>query len=292
LLIVKYAKKGYQMLGEILLGLLTSFIYDSIKKGAKLTYNLFSDKIKKEAGNIPKSDIDELYRLYVAQTVALANKFDSRLDTIENLIYSIRNQLMNEINQGRYQINIQLNDIDHEKLQQIVYSYIDDINATQNKMNSRKYDLHVEKGDDYFDDKNYDSAQKEYQAARKYISNETEEYTLLWNIFLCYLNIKNYYVALYEINNKVIDLQLLINNSDGNLSRAASSLRYQAGITNSQAYDILNCAVNGAQKYEHLRKYAISKKGYDIGLRAISIAKKHINISHMQQIYDNLYYFE
>lgn len=280
------------MLGEVLLGLLTSLIYDSIKKGSKLAYNKFFSKVRNEAGNISKNDIDELYRLYVTQTNKLSQHFDSRFDKIENLIYSIRNQLTAEINQGRYHINIQLNDLDEQKLKQIVFSYIDEINASQNKMHARKHALHTEKGDAFFEDNNYDSARQEYQEARQYISNEVEEYVLLWNIFLCYLNIKSYYVSLYKVNDVVIDLSLLLNNSDGDISRAASTLRYQSGVPSGKAYDILSCAVRGSQKYSHMQKYAVCERGYKIGQRAMSIARKYIDISHMESIFDNLYYFK
>ncbi len=281
------------MLSEILIGLLISLIYDTLKQGVKLTYPNFFKKFQLRTPDITDADIKELYRLYSNQVADFENKFDIKFSKMENLIYSIRNELINEIGNGQYRVSVRLNQLDEDKLEKLVYKYINDISEIQAKSDLRNFNFHLDKGMDFFDNRNYDSAIKEYQEARKYILGEAREYIILWNIFLCYLNIKNYYVSLYKINNTVIDLRLLLNNSDGATGVAATRLCNTAKITYKHALDIIINELRGSDKYNCLKSLAISKKGYDIGLKAISLAaKQNADIRYMEQIYSNLYYIE
>ena len=280
------------MLSEIILGLLISLIYDSLKSGAKMAYSGFIKKIVKQGGNIPKSEMDQLYSLYETMFNNLQNNMDNRFEKMETLIYTIRNQLIDEMQKEKVMVNINLGDIDEKLLESLVHKYISTINDKADKADLRKMKLHLEKADFCFDDGNYDIAIKEYQNARQYVSDDRDEYPILWRIFLCYLNIKNYYVSLYEINGKVVDIQLLINNSDGSLYSAAISLRNLTKISYNQANDILLCATSGSNKYQHLQRFAVSKKGYEIGLNAIEKAKKFIDTKEMEDIYSILYYID
>lgn len=224
----------------LLESLISSLIYDCLKMG--FTY---------------------ISRDYFDQKVGKSNSTSMSTQQL-NQIYAMVSQLYTEAQEQN------LSYVTREELNSRVKSYIIR-NNPENKLKNLR--IHLDRGDMEYQKESYDSAISQYEDALFYVDEDNIETRaiILWKIFLCHLNIENYYSFAIECNDKCYDVQQLYHNNDYNERRTVSDIRTCFQVGRYEA-SLIFSMLSGSRCSIAKRKYVISKNAYNIGKQAYELS--------------------
>ena len=224
----------------ILESLLSSLIYDCLKMGVThISRSYFDERIgKTNASSMSTQQLNQIY------------------DMVSQLYSETREQ------HSKY--------ITREELDTLVKSYVIR-NAPENHLKNLK--IHLDRGDVHYQKENYDDAIRQYEEALFYVDNDNKDTKalILWKIFLCHLNIENYYSFAVECNGKCYDLQQIYHDNDYNERRTVLDIRTCFQIGRYEA-SLVFSMLSGADCSIAKRKYVVTKAAYNIGEQAYDLS--------------------
>lgn len=226
---------------EIITGIISSLIYDSLKMGCKyISRNFFEEEISMHDDfiTISHSQMDQLY------------------DIINNIFFEVK--CMHEKYASR------------EELNELIRMHIEKNSPENQEKNLRFY---IEEGDGRYKNEIYDSAINSYNNALYYVEKNDKELEALirWKIFLCHLKIEEYYKFAVECNGKCYDLMKLYNDNDYDEKRTISDIKKLFEIRKFEATSVF-LMLSGKDCTLAKRKYVIPQNAYDIGCQAYHLS--------------------